>query len=365
MVRASASVLIALTAASAVTAFAIFAACNAYNSTSADGADGSESQDDGATLDAAAGNGSKTDAGADAKSVVDAGPSGPPYTGTVLLDGGVKTPQFLANGDVTALAATDNMLTWLNTTQVFASLPDGGGGFYIYASTALNGNISILGNSIWTTSNTDVLEVGAVANTNPFSDYNGLSNASLLVVDATDVIAAESANGYRVLRCPRGSTCGGSPTILASGKPVNAITMSFENIYTSAAGDIRFIPRQGGDAGVIASGAAATALVTDGTNVYFLSGDSLKSCPASPAAAPCTPTVLATQQVGATALAKDDTTLYWLNVDQHALVRFDKDGKTPPTVIANAFTQPTHIAVNATTIFVVDSAAMKIFRVAK
>jgi hypothetical protein len=174
--------------------------------------------------------------------------------------------------------------------------------------------------------------------------------------------------GHAVLSCPAGG-CDGMPTTLsAPATLLSGVAVDATSIYWAepSLGNVIQCPLSGCTSPVPFATGQDNPLEVDVTNgtLFWSTSDAIMSCPTSGCAG--SPTVFASNQPGAFALTHDAHNLYW--------VLEEKEGKVlscplsnckTPIVLADMQAVPTAIAVDDTAVYWANSGAGTIMRVMK
>ncbi|HVO26263.1 MAG TPA: hypothetical protein VMW56_21830 [Candidatus Margulisiibacteriota bacterium] len=157
-----------------------------------------------------------------------------------------------------------------------------------------------------------------------------------------------------------GATGSGATTVvtLASG-PVWGMALDSTNVYWTTGGDptggfVLKVPKAGGGVTTLASGDRLSGIAVDANSVYWIAGSADASNPASGAVmrVPVGGGAVSTLAVGPVSpshIAVDDTSVYWTEQMEGAVMKLPLTGGTPTTLAAGV--SPWNIALDATSVY--------------
>ena len=176
--------------------------------------------------------------------------------------------------------------------------------------------------------------------------------SSAIAVDAFSVYFDDSARG--IMACPK-SGCWGSPTLLSPGDARQLVSDGTSLFWTAVDGtQVMKDAIAGGTATTLYSGHSEPyGIAVDAKDVYFTTFEGpVMKC----AIGGCNnaPTTLVSGPLGATLLAMDATSVYWIvnNDESNAqIMKCAKTGCATPTVLATGRDDPLAIATDGTDVY--------------
>jgi hypothetical protein len=193
-----------------------------------------------------------------------------------------------------------------------------------------------------------------------------LEQGPLDIAVAAGTVYWTDAYGGRVRSCASAGCAQNPTTIATTSELLSGVAVDSTSIYWAEPklGNIVKCPLSGcTDPAPFATGQNSPQQVeVVSTTLFWSSADAIMSCPASGCLG--SPDVFANNQVNAFALASDPSNLYWTTLAGNVL-SCPLSGCTTPTVLAASQGQPTAIAVDNTAVYWADYLAGAVMRVMK
>lgn len=185
-----------------------------------------------------------------------------------------------------------------------------------------------------------------------------------IALDDTHVYWAQNATPGAVVRAPKS---GGSPQVIAASQYyAYRLVLSGANVYfvgDSTSGFLRSVPKVGGTVTDLQSASSPKGLAFDGTKLFWTAWNEIRK--ADPIAlAP--PTKLTTTESFPSAIAIDDSDVYWADMYASKVRKAPKTGGVPTTLASlSSGGQRGAIALDATYVYFIDPKSNTIRKVAK
>lgn len=188
-----------------------------------------------------------------------------------------------------------------------------------------------------------------------------------LAIDASDVFFTTGFDG-ELKKVPQ---AGGATTLLSSGWPYAADVLSAGTdlvfTVTNSSGGLYSLPAGGGTTTQLAPSSQPDRVVTDGTRVYWWSGQNVLAVPLGGGATQ----TLTSGQVNIRNIATDGSDVYWVSEQKTTvptsngmLRRVPVTGGTPTVLWASVF-NPKGLSVTSTHVFYTEVTQGKIWRASK
>jgi len=285
------------------------------------------------------------------------------------VNGMCTLKQIAAGLDAPTHIAVDATDVYVAEQNQISKVPYAGGTPTVVAATGTVGDMELSATHLyWTDSKNGQVRRIPLAGGTPQTLSTGVAlKVRNLAIDASDVFFTTGFDG-ELKKVP---ASGGATTVLSSGWPYTADVLStgatLVFAVTNSSGGLYSLPASGGTATQLAPSSQPDRVVTDGSQVYWWSGQNVLAVPLTGGATQ----TLTSGQVNIRNIATDGTDVYWVSEQKTTvpsapgmLRRVPVAGGTPTVLWASVF-NPKGLAVTSTHVFYTEVTQGKIWRASK